>query len=45
VDFYRYLLKLLTDLPNLDIYQQSEILNQYMPWSKMIQAECGIKMK
>ena len=45
VDFYRYLLKLLTDLPNLDIYQQPEILNQYMPWSKMIQAECGNKMK
>lgn len=41
VDFYRYLLKLLTDFPNLDIYQHSEILNQYMPWSKMIQAECG----
>ena len=34
VDFYRYLLKLLTDFPNLDIYQHSEILNQYMPWSK-----------
>lgn len=45
VDFYRYLLKILTDLPNLDIYQQPEILNQYMPWSKIIQAECGIKMK
>jgi transposase len=41
VDFYRYLLKLLTDFPNLDIYPHSEILNQYMPWSKMIQAECG----
>ncbi|MED4369147.1 IS66 family transposase [Schinkia azotoformans] len=45
VDFYRYLLKLLTDLPNLDIYQHQEILNQYMPWSKMIQAECGSKIK
>jgi len=41
VDYYRYLLKLLTDLPNLDIYQHPEILNQYMPWSKKIQAECG----
>nr|WP_274379455.1 transposase domain-containing protein [Alkalihalobacterium alkalinitrilicum] len=45
VDFYRYLLKILTDLPTLDIYQHSEILNQYMPWSKMIQAECRNKMK
>jgi transposase len=45
MDFYRYLLKLLTDLPILDIYQHSEILNQYMPWSKMIQAECAAKMK
>jgi hypothetical protein len=25
VDFYRYLLKLLTDFPNLDIYPHSEI--------------------
>lgn len=41
VDFYRYLLKLLSDLPNLNIYQQPEILNFYMPWSKMIQEECG----
>lgn len=41
VDFFRYLLKLLTDLPNLDIYQNPEVLNQYMPWSKMIRAECG----
>ena len=30
VDFYRYLLKLLTDLPNLDIHQNPEILNQYL---------------
>lgn len=45
IDFYRYLLKLLMDLPNLDIYQHPEILNQYMPWSKMIQAECGNKVK
>ncbi len=44
LDFYRYLLKLLRDLPNLDFYQHPEILNQYMPWSKMIQAECGPKI-
>lgn len=41
VDFYQYLVKLLTDLPNLDINRNPEILNQYMPWSKMIQKECG----
>lgn len=45
VDFYRYLLKLLADLPNREIYQHPEILNQYMPWSKMIQAECGCQVK
>lgn len=41
VDFYEYIKKLLTDLPNLDFHQNPEILNQYMPWSKMIQEECS----
>lgn len=41
VDFYEYIKKLLTELPNLGIHQNSEILDQYMPWSKMIQAECS----
>lgn len=41
VDYYQYLLKLLTDLPNSDIHRNPEILNQYMPWSKVIQNECG----
>nr|WP_307198179.1 transposase domain-containing protein [Neobacillus niacini] len=41
VDFYEYIKKLLTDLPNLGIHQTPEILDQYMPWSKMIQAECS----
>ncbi|WEG13394.1 IS66 family transposase [Pullulanibacillus sp. KACC 23026] len=41
VDFYQYLVKLLTDLPNLDIHRDPEILKQYMPWSKNIQLECG----
>jgi len=30
VDFHRYLLKLLRNLPNFDIYQHPEILNPYM---------------
>ena len=41
IDFYEYIKKLLTDLPNLDIHQKPEILDQYMPWSKTIQAECS----
>jgi transposase len=41
VDFYEYLKKLLTDLPNLEIQQNPEILDQYMPWSKIIKAECS----
>nr|WP_281243016.1 transposase domain-containing protein [Anaerobacillus alkalilacustris] len=40
VDFYEYIKKLLTDLPNIGIHQNPEILNQYMPWSKMIQVSC-----
>jgi len=41
VDFYQYLVKLLTELPNQDIHRTPELLNQYMPWSKTIQAECA----
>lgn len=41
IDFYQYLEKLLTELPNLPIYQQPEILKDYMPWSKNIQATCA----
>jgi len=41
IDFYHYLVKLLTDLPNLDIYQQPELLDSYLPWSKQIQESCG----
>lgn len=41
IDFYEYIKKLLIDLPNLGIHQNPEIIDQYMPWSKMIQAECS----
>ncbi|MFD4492231.1 transposase [Lysinibacillus fusiformis] len=41
IDFYQYLVKLLTELPNLPIKQQPEILQDYMPWSKNIQATCS----
>lgn len=40
IDFYQYLVKLLTDLPNLPIHNQPEILHNYMPWSKAIQSTC-----
>ncbi len=43
IDFYQYLKKVLTELPNLDIHNNPEILNQYMPWSKNIQAKCSFK--
>ncbi|MDQ0219568.1 hypothetical protein J2S21_002664 [Peribacillus cavernae] len=43
IDFYEYLKKLLMDLPNLDIHQNPEVLDQYLPWSKNIQATCGGK--
>ena len=41
IDFYQYLVKLMTELPNLPIHQQPEILHNYMPWSKNIQATCA----
>lgn len=41
IDFYQYLVKLLTELPNLPIHQQPEILQQYLPWSENIQATCA----
>ena len=41
IDFYEYIKKLLTDLPNLNIHQNPEILDQYLPWSKTIQTTCS----
>lgn len=41
IDYYQYLVKLFTDLPNLPIHQQPNILKDYMPWSKNIQARCA----
>lgn len=41
IDFYQYLVKLFTDLPNLPIHQQPELLQDYMPWSANIQATCA----
>ncbi len=41
IDFYQYLVKLLTELPNLPIHQQPDLLHNYMPWSKNIQATCA----
>lgn len=43
IDFYEYVKKLLTDLPNIDINQNVELLDQYLPWSKNIRATCSIK--
>ena len=41
IDFYQYLVKLFTDLPNLPIHQQPDILKEYMPWAKNIQESCA----
>lgn len=41
IDFYQYLVKLLTELPNLPIHQQPKILHNYLPWSENIQATCA----
>ncbi|WP_234969287.1 IS66 family transposase [Bacillus massilinigeriensis] len=34
VDFYEYIKKLFTDLPNLGIHQDPGILDQYLPWQR-----------
>uniref|UniRef100_UPI0038995519 IS66 family transposase n=1 Tax=Lysinibacillus mangiferihumi TaxID=1130819 RepID=UPI0038995519 len=34
LDFYQYLMKLMTDLQNLDIHRNLEIFKQYMPCQK-----------
>ncbi|MEK4384796.1 IS66 family transposase [Solibacillus sp. FSL W7-1464] len=41
IDFYQYLVKLMTELPNISFHQQPEILHNYMPWSENIQATCA----
>lgn len=41
IDFYQYLVTLMTELPNLPIYQHLELLQHYMPWSKNIKATCA----
>jgi transposase len=42
IDFYQYLVKVLTELPNLPIHQQPEIIDRYLPWSKNIRESCAI---
>jgi transposase len=44
VDFYEYI-ETFDGSADISIHQNPEILDQYMPWSKMIQAECSKKMK
>ncbi|WP_341299426.1 IS66 family transposase [Lysinibacillus sp. FSL H8-0500] len=41
IDFYQYLVKLMTELPNVLFHQQPEILHNYLPWSENIQATCA----
>ena len=41
IDFYKYLVKLMTELPNMPFHQQPEILHNYLPWSENIQATCA----
>ncbi len=41
IDFYKYLVKIMMDLPNLPMHRQPEILHNYMPWSKHIQETCA----
>jgi len=38
IDFYRYLMKLMTELPNLLLHQKPEISHNYLPWSENIQS-------
>ena len=40
-DFYKYLVKLMEELPNLKFQQLPELLLNYLPWSEQIQATCA----
>ncbi|WP_425471034.1 transposase domain-containing protein [Ureibacillus thermophilus] len=42
IDFYQYLVKVLSELPSLPIHQQPEILDRYLPWSKTIRESCAM---
>lgn len=41
IDFYQYIVKILSDLPNLPICRKPEVLDNYLPWSKNILETCG----
>lgn len=41
IDFYEYLVKLMSELPSLNIQRYPEILNNYLPWSARIKATCS----
>lgn len=41
IDFYQYLVKLLSELPSLDITRNPDILEDYLPWSTKIKASCS----
>lgn len=41
IDFYEYLVKLFTELPNVNFKQNPEIIDDYMPWSKNMRLSCG----
>ncbi|BAQ09971.1 transposase IS66 [Bacillus sp. OxB-1] len=43
IDFYSYLQKLFTELPNLNFQQDPDLLDKYLPWSKNIRLSCGRK--
>lgn len=40
LNVYKYLQKILRELPSLRFVQHSELLEAYLPWSKTIQATC-----
>lgn len=40
IDFYAYLQKVFTELPNLEFRQNPLRLDDYLPWSSQIQLEC-----
>ncbi|MFC5557507.1 transposase domain-containing protein [Ureibacillus thermophilus] len=42
IDFYQYLVKVLSELSSLPIHQQPEILDRYLPWSKTICESCAM---
>ncbi len=45
LDAYKYLEYIFRKLPNIDFTSDNSVLDEYLPWSKNVQLECGINTR